>query len=375
MLNCQTFFGLLNSYGVKFFTGVPDSLLKDFCAYAQDHLRKEHHVIAANEGAAVALACGHYLATGQIPLVYMQNSGQGNAVNPLVSLADPDVYAIPLLLLIGWRGEPGKRDEPQHLKQGKITLSLLNTLEIPYQILPNADHDAEKCLKQILNTAETGRLPVALVVKKGTFKEYRPKKSQRCPLELSREQAIRLIAEQLEDDDIVVSTTGKISRELYEYREAIACDHSKDFLTVGSMGHASQIALGIALAKPARQVFCFDGDGAAIMHMGSMATIGWQKPDNFRHIIFNNGCHESVGGQPTAGLAISFPDIAKACGYRLAVTAQTAAEISERMPLLKAVPGPSLLEVKVRRGARADLGRPTTSPKQNKAAFMEFLAK
>ncbi|MCK4752348.1 MAG: phosphonopyruvate decarboxylase [Planctomycetes bacterium] len=373
MIDCKFFYDTLVSHAVDFFTGVPDSLLKNFCAYVTDHVPPENHIIAANEGGGVALACGHYLATGSIGLVYMQNSGQGNAVNPLVSLADADVYSIPVLLLIGWRGEPGKKDEPQHVKQGKITLSLLDTLNIPYKILPDTNKETSQCVKEIFSIMTQNSTPAALVAKKGIFANYQLQHDQDLSEGLVREEAIKMVIDRLGPSDIVVSTTGKISREVYEYRN-LAGDKGKDFLTVGSMGHCSQIALGISLAKPQRQVFCLDGDGAAIMHMGSLAISGAQKAKNYKHIIFNNGAHDSVGGQPTAGFSISMTDIAKACGYRMAEQAVTKDEVNDGIKLLKSMEGPALLEIRVRKGARVNLGRPTTFPKCNKISFMEFLA-
>ena len=331
-------------------------------------------MITANEGSAVALAAGYHLATNNIGVVYMQNSGQGNAVNPLTSLADPDVYSIPMLLLIGWRGEPGVSDEPQHVKQGKITLSLLETLGIPYEILPNKLVPAKESITKAIKYMKEKQAPYALVIKKGTFADYQIITKYEGPsLELSREEAIKLIAQQLNSNEIIVSTTGKASRELYEYREGNGKDHSRDFLTVGSMGHASQIALGMALTKTDREVVCLDGDGAAIMHAGALAIIGTQAPKNFKHIILNNGSHESVGGQPTAGFNINFPAIALACGYKSALTAETAEQLIRQLVILKTSPGPVLLEVKVRKGARADLGRPTITPIENKKSVMESL--
>lgn len=371
MINCKNFYDLLIKKEIDFFTGVPDSSLKDFCAYITDN--SENHIITANEGGAIALAAGYHLATGKIGLIYMQNAGQGNATNPLVSLADPDVYNIPMLLVIGWRGEPEKKDEPQHVKQGKITLSLLDTLGIPYGILPDSIEDAEKSLETAFDSIKTRNAPYALVVKKGIFEPYDLQNKIKTSYELSREDAIKLIVDQLDSRDIIISTTGKTSRELFEYRKKLGHDHSRDFLTVGSMGHSSQIALGIALSKPDRQVYCFDGDGAVIMHMGSLAIIGSQSPKNFRHIIFNNGAHDSVGGQPTVGFDIDFVGIAKACGYKLALRAETKDGIKEKMNLLKSNDGPGLLEIRINKGARSDLGRPTTTPKENKEAFMMFL--
>ena len=367
MINCKDFYNLLTKNGIDFFTGVPDSLLKDFCVYLTDN--SNNHVIAANEGNAIALATGYHLATGKIGLVYMQNSGIGNAINPLLSLADPEVYNIPMLLLIGWRGEPGKKDEPQHIKQGKITLDILDTLKIPYAVLLNSIEDLEKKI----NISDINS-PYALVVRKGTFEQYKLQKEMGTNYELTREDAIKLVVYSLDKQDIVVSTTGKTSRELFEYREALNQGYERDFLTVGSMGHSSSIALGIALQKPDRNVYCLDGDGSVIMHMGSLAIIGQQKPKNFKHIIFNNGCHESVGGQPTAGFEIDFPAIANACGYKLALKVETVDEIKRGINSLKLLNrGPGLLEIRVNKDSRLDLGRPTTTPIENKEDFMKFL--
>lgn len=374
MISCKFFYDLLITQGVSFFTGVPDSVLKDFCAYVTKHTAPENHIIAANEGGAVALACGHYLATGQIAVVYMQNSGEGNATNPLVSLADADAYSIPLLMLIGWRGEPGKKDEPQHTKQGKTTLSLLDTLGIPYKILPDTNKKTQQCVDESFSVMRQKEIPAALIVRKETFEHYELQQDQNLSNYLLREEAIKMVIDSLGPSDIVVSTTGNISREVYEYRDMVGV-HNNDFLTIGSMGHCSQIALGIALAKPQRQVLCLDGDGAVIMHMGSLAITGAQNVKNYKHIIFNNGAHDSVGGQPTAGFSISLTKVAKSCGYKMANLAVTRNEINAGMKLLKAVEGPALLEIRVRKGARADLGRPKISPKENKKSFMETLSK
>lgn len=377
MLNPKEFCNSLKKNEIDFFTGVPDSLLKDFCAYVSDNINPEKNIITANEGGAIALAAGHYLATGNPALVYMQNSGQGNALNPLTSLVDKEIYGIPMLLLIGWRGEPGTKDEPQHIKQGKITLSLLDVIGVQHEILPDNINAAEKSLDHALSFMKQKSSPYAFVVRKGTFENYSSDKQNNQPgriYELSREDAIKAVVNSLWPKDIVVSTTGMASRELFEYRESLNQGHEKDFLTVGSMGHSSQIALGIALSKPNRNVYCIDGDGSLIMHMGSLGIIGQQKPKNFRHIVINNGAHDSVGGQPTAGFDIDIPGIAKSCGYNAVFTAKNKEELSSNLKNLISTEGPSLLEIKVSKGHRKDLGRPTTTPEENKKAFMKFLS-
>lgn len=302
----------------------------------------------------------------------MQNSGEGNIVNPLLSLVDEDVYHIPMLLVIGWRGEPGVHDEPQHKKQGKVTLSLLETMGVPYVVL---DENWEQQLAQALTQIRETNGVYALIIRKGTFEDYVLQKQTLSYLPLSREEAIKIVVDKLREDDIIVSTTGMISRELFEYREAKQQGHGADFLTVGSMGHASQIALGIALQKPNRRVIVFDGDGALLMHMGGMAIIGDYCPKNLVHIVFNNGAHDSVGGQPTVGLSIDLPKIAEAVGYKTVLKASDETELRTALSQLDECEKTALIEIQVRKGNRKDLGRPTTTPIQNKLSFMENLSK
>lgn len=375
MLSPKIFIESLAAKGVDFFAGVPDSLLKNVCAFISDTLDDRHNIIAANEGAAVGLAAGHYLATGHIPCVYMQNSGEGNAINPLASLTDKEVYGIPVLLVIGWRGEPGVHDEPQHVKQGKITLPLLDAMGIRHEILSQDETEFRSQLDEaVRHMSETGEA-FAFIVRKNTFEPYTLQRHEVNEYPLSREEAIQKVAASLSAKDVIVSTTGMISRELFEYRTAQSQGHERDFLTVGSMGHASQIALGIALEKTDRRVWCFDGDGAALMHLGSVAIIADKAPENFVHVIFNNGAHDSVGGQPTVGLKVNLAGIAKAAGYKDAVSVTTADDLGSALKALKTMRGPVLLEVRVHRGNRKDLGRPTTTPIQNRDALMEFMGK
>ena len=378
MIRPEFFIEKLRENGIDCFAGVPDSLLKNMCAYITDHFDAAHNIIAANEGAAVGLAAGHYLATGQPACVYMQNSGEGNIINPLASLTDQEVYNIPVLLLIGWRGRPGVHDEPQHVKQGKVTTGLLNVMGINYEVLAKEEDKAEKQIAKALKALQNKDM-FALVIEKDTFDEYKLQNVEKNDLTMSREEAIQTVAAALGEKDCIVSTTGMISRELFEYRAAMNQGHERDFLTVGSMGHASQIALGIALAQPERRVWCFDGDGATIMHMGSMAIVGNKAPKHYVHVVFNNGAHDSVGGQPTVGLKIDLPAIAKAVGYKAAFSVASKEELEKELSTLNSqlstVGGPILLEVKVKKGNRKDLGRPTTTPIQNKEALMSFLKK
>lgn len=372
MIDPRLFFEELIRHGSSFFSGVPDSLLKSFCAYVTDHVDSQHHIIAANEGNAIGLAVGNYLATGNIPVVYMQNSGEGNAINPLLSLADEEVYRIPLLLVIGWRGEPSVHDEPQHVKQGKVTTGLLKTMKIPFYILATESSKAIFQIEETYKEMKATSRPYAIVVRKGAFSDYALVKDWKVDGSISREEAIECLVNSINKDAICVSTTGMASRELYEIRERRREGHKRDFLTVGSMGHASQIALGIAIDRPERQVVCIDGDGACLMHMGGMAIIGTSGCKNLIHVVINNGAHDSVGGQPTQARNIDLTGVAKACGYTSAVSVSTSGELQEVIRLTKGN-GPVFIQAMVHKGARKDIGRPKSSPVENKREFMDFV--
>ena len=376
MISPKTFYEILASEGVAFFSGVPDSLLKEFCAYVEAVVPPEAHIIAANEGSAVALASGFYLATGKLPMVYLQNSGLGNAVNPMLSLADESVYSLPVIVPIGWRGAPGVRDEPQHMKQGRVTPALLEALEIPWRQLDGDPHAAAEAAKWAAETARHKGGPVVLLAHKGVFGKTESRKTP--PLiegaVMGRERAISMITSHLPPKTVVVSTTGMISRELYEQRTVLEQNRSLDFLTVGSMGHASQIALGIATARPDLNVVCLDGDGSTLMHMGGLATIGSSKVGNLFHIVMNNGVHDSVGGQPTAAQHISLTEVAKACCYgAVGSTVNTENGLSEAVARLSQKNGTRFLEVLVTPGSRPDLGRPIETPIANRDMFTTAL--
>lgn len=367
MIHPSLFYQCLHDNGVDFFAGVPDSLLKHFCTFIRQNVPESSNIITQNEGGAVALAAGHYLATGNLPLVYMQNSGIGNAVNPLLSLADPEVYSLPMLLLIGYRGEPGVHDEPQHKKQGMVTPALVEAMRYPCFILDSEPAEILRQTKEAIRIAKEQKTPVALIVRKGMFEEI-PSLRTVSDLEMTREEALEEISKL---PGVLVSTTGFTSRELFEIRERRQEGHGRDFLTVGSMGHSSMIALGISLAHPELPVTCIDGDGAFLMHMGALAILGSRKPGNFTHIVMNNGVHDSVGGQPTDIGALNLTELANAAGYQKIDSVSTREELyrilSEKSSDFR------FIEVKVRPGARKDLGRPTTTPQGNRDAFMYFI--
>lgn len=364
----------IDALGCDYFTGVPDSLLKHFCACLMGRYGVDpaHHVIAANEGNCVGLAAGYHLATGKVPVVYLQNSGEGNIVNPVASLISPDVYAIPVVFVIGWRGEPGVKDEPQHIQQGQVTLELLDVLGIDYRIVDSqtTQRGIEDFMASCAGDLARGR-SVAFVIKKGSFSAsndlgYGNSQS------LLREDAIEEVAAHAAVDP-VVCTTGKASRELFEIRERARDTHERDFLTVGSMGHASSIALGIAASQPNRRVWCLDGDGAVLMHMGSLAVVGTSGAGNIIHVVINNEAHESVGGMPTVAGQIDLPGIARACGYRNSGSASDRDGLAALLDAARENEGPTFIEIKCALGSRLDLGRPTTTPLENKMGFERFL--
>lgn len=369
----DVFYKQLSERGFDFFTGVPDSLLKDFCGYVADHHPAEKNIIAANEGTAVALAAGYHMATRKFPLVYMQNSGLGNTINPILSLVHPKVYKIPMLLLIGWRGEPGNKDEPQHMVQGKVMNSLITDVGISYEVMPDYEEGAAAALDLALFHLKNRGSPYAFLVRRQCFVKYDIKNPVVSDFPMSRENAIEHLTEKIGKYDVVVGTTGFPSRELYEMRIKKGQSIQQDFYCVGSMGHASSIAMGIAIAKPSKKVYCFDGDGAFLMHMGAAAQIGARNIPNFRHILLNNGSHDSVGGQPTIGFDVNFSKVAEACGYKLVLTVTTKEELNAAMDRLNNVDGSVFLEIKLKRKTRKDLGRPKSEPKDNKELFMQFL--
>ena len=364
----------LASLGVDMYTGVPDSLLKEFGRHVMAELPRDQHIIAANEGASVGIALGHYLKTGRPALVYLQNSGFGNTVNPLLSLADADVYGVPMLLMVGWRGQPGVKDEPQHVKQGRVMTELLDALELPWAVLPHEADAAEACLSEAVKQAEAGSTPYVILVEKDTFAAADVSPDDQAARDLaSREDALKALASAVGDEAVIVSTTGMLSRELFEHREATGESGARDFLTVGGMGHASSIALGVAKQEADREVWCFDGDGALLMHLGTLAVIADHGPSNYLHVVFNNGVHDSVGGQPTSIDVVDIPAIALAAGYRHAESTGDLVEAARAVERLREAGGPSLLEVKVKPGNRPGIGRPTRTPAESKRAFMDAL--
>lgn len=365
---------LLEIIGSDFYTGVPDSQLKALCNYlmATYGIDQKHHIIAANEGNCTALAAGYHLATGKVPVVYMQNSGEGNIINPVASLLNDKVYAIPMVFIVGWRGEPGVHDEPQHIYQGEVTVKLLEDMDIKTFVIgkDTSDDEVKSVMADFQNILSSGK-QVAFVIRKGAL-SYDGKVEYKNENTMVREEIIKHIIK-VTGEDPIISTTGKASRELFEARVANNQSHKYDFLTVGSMGHSSSIALGVALNKPDRKIWCVDGDGAVLMHMGSMAVLGANAPKNLVHIVINNGAHETVGGMPTVASKIDIVAIAKACGYSNAVCVDSFENLDKELEIAKTRNKLALIEVKCSIGARDDLGRPTTTAIENKIAFMDYI--
>lgn len=370
-MKVKDFVELLES---DFYTGVPDSLLKPLCNYliSTYGIDPKHHIIAANEGNCTALAAGYHLATGKIPVVYMQNSGEGNIINPVASLLNDKVYAIPVIFIIGWRGEPGIHDEPQHIYQGEVTVKLLEDMDIAAFIVGKETSYDEvlKKMEDFRRVLSSGK-SVAFIIRKGALTDA-PDVKYINDNDMLREDIIKHIVA-VSAEDPIVSTTGKASRELFEIRVENNQSHKYDFLTVGSMGHSSSIALGVAINKPHTKIWCIDGDGAMLMHMGAMAVIGANRPNNLIHIVINNGAHETVGGMPTVAGSINLVDIAKACGYGRIVSVDNFDDLDKALTEAKDNNDLTLIEVKSSIGARDDLGRPTTSAINNKIEFMNYL--
>lgn len=373
-MKTEVFAQKVQELGINLITGIPDSTLQQFCDYIGKDGKKifERHIVAENEGASIGLAIGEYLATGTPACVYMQNSGLGNVVNPLTSLAHPDVYGVPMLLLVGWRGEPGMKDEPQHKYMGKITLELLKLLDISYAVVDSQTTEEE--LSGFLQEAEQvfkDNRQFALVIKRDAFdkEEVLPYRNDYF---MRREEAVDRIVRWLQPDDVVVSTTGKISREVYERSNAVLGNHEQTFLTVGGMGHANMIAYQLAKRNDSRRVICLDGDGALLMHMGSLAVIGQNPTPNLVHICLNNEAHESVGGMATGAAGISYARIAESCGYLKVYRVAEETELQEELDVIRAKEEMTFLEILVAIGSRVDLGRPKETAEENRKVFMKY---
>ncbi|MFW9990364.1 MAG: phosphonopyruvate decarboxylase [Candidatus Odinarchaeota archaeon] len=375
MISCEEFIKILEQYNLTFFTGIPDSTFKDLMKFLTDNPNDRlENIVACNECEAIAIASGYHLATNKIGIVYMQNSGFGKTVNPLTSLCDPEVYSIPILLMIGWRGEPNKIDAPQHKKMGIITLPLLDTLQIPYEVLEPTLQEVNKALNQALDYFTNKKGPYALIFRRDFFQNYKMKKTLTNNYHLTAKEVIQIILDSFSNNEIFVSTTGYISRRIFEYRELNKKDHNKSFYNIGSMGCASSIGLSIALQKRKNRVIVFDGDGAAIMQMGAFSTIGKYSPSNLIHIIIDNEAHESTGGQPTNSKNIKLEDVAQASNYKWSTTIYTKKELIKVLEHIHNQNGPIVIVIKTSLHSESELKRPDKSPKDYKENFMKYLS-
>jgi len=372
MLKCKEFSEICKKNNMTFFTGVPDSTYKSWMSFLNKKNTGLENIIAVNECEAIAICAGYHLATGKFGVVYMQNDGFGKTVNPLTSLCNPEVYNIPMLLMIGWRGEPGKKDAPQHHMIGRLLTDLLDTFEIQYEIIPPDVKKVDSIIKKAKNFMQKNSKPFAIIVKKGIFEDSKDEKPRKQKL-MTREDAIKTIMKNLDGHEIIVSTTGKTSRELFEYRKENDTQFNHDFYNIGAMGCAQSIALGISLQKKKNKVFVFDGDGSVLMQMGSLATTGHYAPDNFYHIIFDNNAHDSTGGQPSSSDSIDFEKIALASNYKHAETVDNEKSLASSLKKIKGKKGPCMIIVNIDKGARINLGRPTMTPQDHKKEFMKYL--
>lgn len=373
MIAAERLYQFLQEKEISFYSGVPDSLLKHFLQYIQDHAPAGKHVITANEGLAVALASGYYFSTGKLPLVYLQNSGLGNLINPLTSLADKEMYAVPMLLMIGWRGRPGTKDEPQHVKMGRITQSLLDVLEVPCYLLSDDESTCFAAIQKAIEKAIAIEQPVALLVPEEIFEMYKgaPSKNNYT---LIREEVIQKIIARLKGDEIVVCTTGKSGREFYEQNILAQSRVDSYLLSVGGMGHANHIALGLQYGSD-RKTIMIDGDGAVLMHMGSLPVIGQYAKADFIHIVINNGSHESVGGQPTVAFNADWQAIAGACGYTHVTCIDNEEKLEQWMSNGLHMGGVQFVEIRTNTFSRPDLGRPKGQPVEWKEQLVKAIQK
>lgn len=372
MISPKHFFDTLTKNGFHDYVGVPDSLLKNFCSYITDHASS--HIISTNEGSALAYASGQYLKNNYPSVVYLQNSGFGNLINPLLSLNDEKVYSIPALLIIGWRGEPGVSDEPQHIKQGEIMIQLLNSLNLDYCVM-DSNSSATDIVQMAANYLKDKKKPFAILVKKNTFSSYVCKSQvsfiknfDSLPL---REEILDALIKNIDNKSLFITTTGYCSREIYELRETLNQSHSRDFMTVGSMGHVLSIAHGICSKEKNKKVFCIDGDGSLLMHMGALSLNHILKPKNLFHILINNGSHDSVGGQDTNAFSVDFARLSKALGYKQYFSSISIQDINDQAPDIICAEGPIFWEILSKKGSRENLGRPKSTPKENLKEFID----
>jgi phosphonopyruvate decarboxylase len=356
MIDVNHLLNFLKKNKINFFTGVPDSILKNFSYVLDVNKKKITNIITANEGSAVALAAGNYLSTQKPALVYMQNSGLGNAINPLISVCHPKVYSIPMILMIGWRGSGNENDEPQHQLKGKITKKILKLLNIKFLVLKNLK-DLKK-IKSLIYYSKNKKTPVAILIKDGTlYLNNNCKKNDKSNYYLTREIVINELLNKIKRNTRIISTTGYTSRELFQIRNNKKYKNGKDFYMVGGMGHSSMISLGYSLNSK-NQVICLDGDGSLLMHMGSLISTGLKSKSNFKHILLNNGSHESVGNQKIDTLKVNFKNISKSFGYKTYYLSKNNLSFIKNLRKFLKLKGPSFFEILIKSQSIKNLSRP-----------------
>ena len=365
MINAKYFIEQLKNLDINFYTGVPDSLMSEFSKSLHFDFNDENHIISTNEGSALATGMGYYLATGKYPLIYLQNSGLGNIINPYTSLLHEEIYKIPFVLLIGWRGEPGTKDEPQHIFKGKITKNLLKILEINYKVV-NAESNINEVLKEARHFLDKNK-PVALLLQKNTFElDNRAfEVDNKLP---KRKDALEAVVNKFDSNSLFISTTGKLSRELYELRNKND-ETNDDLYIVGGMGHASAIALGLLQNINDRNIICLDGDGSVLMHTGNLSLLGSENYKNFIHVLFNNSSHESVGGQPNRYKYIDGQKMFESFGYKNTFSFSNLSDLQNLN--IEKLDGPIYIEISVQNSSDSNLMRPNKTPIQNKNNFIE----
>lgn len=367
MIDVNKLFKFIENKKINFFSGVPDSILKNTKSYLEKK-NKHQHIITANEGSAVSSCIGYFLATGKIGCAYMQNSGLSNAINPLISIAHQKVYSIPLFLLIGWRGAPGIKDEPQHLVKGSITIQILKLLKIKYLIL-ESEKDFRKLNKLIKFSRKNNSIVACLIKKNVLDLKNKSNKSNYKFYGIKREFFLKSLLANIKSFTNIISTTGYTSRELHQLRKKYYLKKGKDFYMVGGMGHSSMVALGVSL-QTSKDTICLDGDGSMIMHMGSIANIGTYAKKNYKHILLNNFSHESVGGQRTFSENLNFEEISNGAGYKKYFYLDKEKNIKKILKKFLISSGPCFLEVKIKTGAMKNLSRPSDLIKIKKS-FMK----
>ena len=355
MIEVKSLINLLKKNNSNFYTGVPDSVLKEL-SFALRNKGTKNHIIATNEGSAVSLGIGNYLSTKKVPCIYMQNSGLSNALNPLISIAHEKVYSIPLILIIGWRGSPKIKDEPQHNVKGQITESLLKLLNINYTIIRTIA-DLKKFDKQIKSAKKKNSI-VACLIEQGTLEKTKQINKKKDFYKLDKELFLKTLLESLEKNTKIISSTGYNSRELMFLRNKYKIQNSRDFYMVGGMGHSSSVALGYSLSTK-KKTICVDGDGSLLMHLGSIKTVGTFAKNNFKYILLNNNSHDSVGGQNTYADDINFKNLSKSLGFKKFYLIKNDRNLKKNIQKFLKDKNLCFLEVKVSNSKIKNLPRPT----------------